>query len=345
MQNISVPMCDLNNRSVTALVNVLARSVLVGAAAALQLFTAPAFAQDAYPSKAIRLIVPSSPGGGTDASARLIAPRLGSALGQQVILDYRAGAAAMIGTEAVARAAPDGYTLLIAQSTMTIVPSVYKKVRFDPVKDFAPLSLVAIVPLLLVGHPSLPARNVKELIALAKARPGEIDYAAGAYGGNSHMAMEHLLMTAGIRMTYVPYKSGNAGLVDALSGRVPVMLSNSLVSLPHVRAGRFRPYGVTSRTRAAEMPDIPPIAEAGVPGYEAVQWFGILAPAGTPREIVGRLHRELVQIMQEEDIRKRFMADGADPVFSKTPEEFAGVIRSELAKWAQVARAAKIEPQ
>ncbi len=152
-------------------------------------------------------------------------------------------------------------------------------------------------------------------------------------------------MTAGIRMTYVPYKSGNAGLVDALSGRVPVMLSNSLVSLPHVRAGRFRPYGVTSRTRAPEMSDIPPIAEAGVPGYEAVQWFGILAPAATPREIVGRLHRELVLVMQEEDTRKRFMADGADPVFSKTPEDFANVIRSELAKWAQVAKAAKIEPQ
>jgi tripartite-type tricarboxylate transporter receptor subunit TctC len=251
----------------------------------------------------------------------------------------------MIGTEAGARAAPDGYTLLIAQSTMTIVPSVYRKVRFDPVKDFTPISLVAVVPLLLVGHPSLPVKSVKELVALAKSRPGEIDYAAGAYGGNSHMAMEHLLMMAGIRMTYVPYKSGNAGLIDALAGRVPVMLSNSLVSLPHVRAGRFRPYGVTSRTRAAEMPDIPTIAEAGVPGYEAVQWFGILAPAATPRDIVTRLHRDLVQIMQEEDTRKRFMADGADPVFSKTPEDFGNVIRTELARWEKVARAAKIEPQ
>jgi tripartite-type tricarboxylate transporter receptor subunit TctC len=345
MQNISVPACDLTNRSVSASALSLASCALVSLMTALELGPSTALAQDGYPSKAVRLIVPSSPGGGTDASARLIAPKLSSALGQQVVLDYRPGAAAMIGTEAAARAAPDGYTLLIAQSTMTIVPSVYKKVRFDPVKDFAPISLVAVVPLLLVGHPSLPARNVKELIALAKARPGEIDYAAGAYGGNSHMAMEHLLHRAGVRMTYVPYKSGNAGLVDALSGRVPVMLSNSLVSLPHVRAGRFRPYGVTSRTRAAGMPDIAPIAEAGVPGYEAVQWFGILAPAATPREIVGRVHRELVQIMQEDDTRKRFMADGADPVFSKTPEEFAAVIRTELAKWAQVAKAAGIEPQ
>jgi tripartite-type tricarboxylate transporter receptor subunit TctC len=343
MQNISGVTRDLANEVRTVITKLLAWSALVGSA--LPLIAPSAFAQDAYPSKTVRLIVPSSPGGGTDASARLIAPRLSSALGQQVVLEYRAGAAAMIGTEAGARAAPDGYTLLIAQSTMTIVPSVYKKVRFDAVKDFAPISLVAVVPLLLVGHPSLPAKNVKELIALAKARPGEIDYAAGAYGGNSHMAMEHLLMTAGIRMTYVPYKSGNAGLVDALSGRVPVMLSNSLVSLPHVRAGRFRPYGVTSRTRAVEMPDIPTVAEAGVPGYEAVQWFGILAPAATPREIVGRLHRELVQVMQDDDMRKRFMADGAHPVFSKTPEEFGNLIRSELAKWAEVARAAKIEPQ
>lgn len=302
-------------------------------------------AQDAYPMRPIRLIVPSSPGGGTDASARIISSRLSALLGQQIVIDYRPGAAAMIGTEAVARAAPDGYTLLIAQSTMTIVPSVYRKIRFDPVKDFAPISQVAVVPLLMVGHPSLPARTVKELIALAKSRPGEVDYAAGAYGGNSHLAMEHFLMTAGVRMTYVPYKSGNAGLVDALSGRVPVMLSNILVSLPHVRAGRFRAFGVTSRARASEVPDIPTIAEAGAAGYEAVQWFGILAPAGTPREIIARVHRELVQTMQDEEVRKRFRADGADPVFSRTPEDFAALIRSELARWAKVARAAKIEPQ
>jgi tripartite-type tricarboxylate transporter receptor subunit TctC len=306
---------------------------------------AGAHAQDAYPVRPIRLIVPSSPGGGTDASARIILSRLSALLGQQIVIDYRPGAAAMIGTEAVARAAPDGYTLLIAQSTMTIVPSVYRKIRFDPVKDFAPISQVAVVPLLMVGHPSLPARTVKELIALAKSRPGEVDYAAGAYGGNSHLAMEHFLMTAGVRMTYVPYKSGNAGLVDALSGRVPVMLSNMLVSLPHVRAGRFRAFGVTSRARASEVPDIPTIAEAGVEGYEAVQWFGILAPAGTPREIIARVHRELVQTMQDEEVRKRFRADGADPVFSRTPEDFAALIRSELARWAKVARAAKIEPQ
>jgi tripartite-type tricarboxylate transporter receptor subunit TctC len=251
----------------------------------------------------------------------------------------------MIGTEAVARAAPDGYTLLIAQSTMTIVPSVYRKIRFDSVKDFAPISRVAVVPLLLVGHPSLPARNVKELIALAKSRPGEIDYAAGAYGGNSHLAMEHFLITAGVRMNYVPYKSGNAGLTDALSGRVPVMLSNMLVALPHVRNGRFRAYGVTSAKRASEVSDIPTLAEGGVSGYEAVQWFGILAPAGTPRETVARLHRELGKVMEDDETRKRFRADGAEPVFSPTPEDFAALIRSEIARWGKVAKAANIEPR
>lgn len=305
----------------------------------------PAQAQETYPARPIRLIVPSSPGGGTDASARIIAPRLSIPLGQQVVIEYRAGAAAMIGTEAVARAAPDGYTLLIGQSTMTIVPSVYKKVRFDPIKDFAPISIVAIVPLLLVGHPSLPAKTVKELVALARSRPGEIDYVAGGYGGNSHLAMEHFLMTARIRMNFIPYKSGNAGIVDALAGRVPVMLSNVLVSMPHVRSGRFRAYGVSSSQRASEVPDIPTIAEAGVPGYEAVQWFGILAPAGTSREIVSRIHRELVQVMQDEDTKKRFAADGANPAFSKTPEEFAAFMRSELAKWAKVVKGANIEQQ
>ena len=303
------------------------------------------YAQDAYPVRPIRLIVPSSPGGGTDASARIISPKLSALLGQQIVLDYRPGAAAMIGTEAVARAAPDGYTLLIAQSTMTIVPSVYRKIRFDPIKDFAPISRVAVVPLLMVGHPSLPARNVKELVALAKLRPGELDYAAGAYGGNSHLAMEHFLSSAGVRMTYVPYKSGNAGLTDALSGRVPVMLSNMLVALPHVRSGRFRAFGVTSAKRASEVADIPTLAEAGVPGYEAVQWFGILAPAGTSRDIVARLHRDLAQVMQDEGTRTRFRADGAEPTFSPTPEDFATLIRSELARWAKVAKAAKIEPR
>lgn len=302
-------------------------------------------AQGNYPTKPVRLIVPSSPGGGTDRTARVISSKLSERLGQPVTLDYKPGAAARIGTEAGAKAAPDGYTLLIAQSTMTIVPSVYKKVGFDPVKDFAPISQVVVVPLLLVGHPSLPPKNLKELIALAKARPGEVDYVAGGLGGNSHMSMEYLLATAGVKMTFVPYKSGNAGLVDALAGRVPVMLSNMLVSLPHVRAKRFRAYGVTSAQRSPAAPDLPTIAEAGVPGYQSVQWFGILGPAGTPQAIVDRVHRELGHVMQDDETRKIFLADGAEPAYSKTPEAFAALIKSEVAHWAKVAKAAKIDPR
>ena len=302
-------------------------------------------AQESYPARLIRLIVPSSPGGGTDTSARIIAPKLSEILGQQVVVDNRAGAAGMIGTEAVAKAAPDGYTLLMGQSTMTIVPSTYKSIRFDPVRDFAPISMVVVVPQLLVGHVSLPPRNVQELIALAKARPGQLDYAAGGFGGNPHMSMELFLSMAGIKITYVPFKSGNAGIMEALSGRVPLMMSNPLVSLPHVKAGRFRAYGVTSARRASAVPEIPTLAEGGVPGYEAVQWFSVLAPAGTPREIVARLHRDLLQVMQDDETKKRFSADGGEPTFSKTPEEFSALIRAEVAKWAKVAKAANIERQ
>jgi tripartite-type tricarboxylate transporter receptor subunit TctC len=214
------------------------------------------------------------------------------------------------------------------------VPHV-QKISYDPIRDFAPISIVAVVPLLLVGHPSLPAKNVKELVALARSRPGQIDYVAGGYGGNSHLAMEHLLMTAGMRMTFVPYKSGNAGITDALSGRVPVMLSNVLVSLPHVRNGRFRAYGVSSGKRAAEVPDIPTIAEAGVPGYDAGTWYPLLAPARTPRAVVEVVHRDLVHVLGLPDIRERLTGAGIEIVGS-TPQELARHIRDEIPKWARV---------
>jgi tripartite-type tricarboxylate transporter receptor subunit TctC len=305
---------------------------------------AAAWAQD-YPTRPVRLIVPSAPGGGTDTSARMITPKLSEHLGQQVVVENRAGAAAMIGTEAGARANPDGYTLLIAQSTMTIVPSTYRKVPFDPVGDFAPISLVVVVPQVLVGHPSLPPKTLKELIAFSKARPGELDYAAGGYGGNPHMSMALFLSMSGVDMTYIPYKSGNAGLVDALSGRVPLMMGNILAVLPHIRNGRLHAYGVTSAKRAPGAPDLPTLAEGGVPGYHAVQWFGILAPAGTPQPIVARLHRDLLRVMQDKQLRARFEADGAEATWSNTPGEFAALIRDEVKKWAKVAKAANIKPQ
>ena len=302
-------------------------------------------AQETYPSRLIRLIVPSSPGGGTDAAARIIAPRLSELLGQQVVVDYRAGASGMVGAEFVSKAPADGYTLLMGQSTMTITPSTFKSVRFDPVKDFAPISMVVVTPQLLSSHTSLPAKNLRELIALAKARPGQLDYAAGGYGGNPHMSMELFLSMAGVKITYVPFKSGNAGIMETLSGRIPVMMGNVSIAQPHIMTGKLRAYGVTSARRASAYPEIPTLAEAGVAGYEAVQWFSLLAPAGTPREVISRLHRETLVVMQDETIRKRFIADGGEPGFSKTPDEFGALIRSEMVKWAKVAKFANIERQ
>lgn len=314
-------------------------------ASLLVFWSAGAPAQDVYPVRLIRLIVPSSPGGGTDAAARHIAPKLSELLGQQVVVDYRAGAAGMVGTEYVAKAPPDGYTLLMGQSTMTIAPSTAKHIRIDPLKDLSPVSMVVVVPQMLTAHTSLPPKTVPELIAFARARPGQLDYAAGGYGGNPHMSMELFLSMADIKVTYVPFKSGNGGIMETLSGRIPLLMGSVLVALPHVRSGRLRVYGITSAKRASGVPELPTLAESGVPGYEAVQWFGVMAPAATPREITLRLHRELLQVMRDDEMKKRFVADGGEPSVSRTPEEFGTVIRVELAKWAKVARAANIERQ
>jgi tripartite-type tricarboxylate transporter receptor subunit TctC len=311
----------------------------------LTLLSSRAIAQDAYPVKPVRLVVASTPGGGTDTTARIISPKLSEFLGRQIVIENRPGAAAIVGTEYVARQAPDGYTLLIVASTITIVPSIYRKLTFDPLKDFAPITQVVVVPQLLVSHPSLPARNVKELIALAKAQPGKLDYASGAVGSNPQMAMVLFLNMTGTNIVHVPYKSGNAGLSDTLAGHVSLTMGNMLAALPHVRTGRLRAFGVTTKTRAAGAPDIPTIAEAGVPGYESVQWFGFLAPAGTPRDIVGRLHRDILKVVQEPDIRQRFLSDGAEAAWSRTPDEFTAFMRTEVGKWAKVVERAKIPKQ
>ncbi len=298
-----------------------------------------------YPTRPVRLIVPSSPGGGTDTTARIISPKMGENLGQQVIVDNRPGASTMIGMEVVARAAPDGYTLLIGNSTMTIIPSTHKKIRVDPVKDYVAVSQVVELPQILVSHPSFPAKNVRELIAVAKQRPGQVDYAAGSYGGSGHMAMELFMHMAGIKITYVPYKSGNAGLTDTLSGQVPLMMGSVLSALPHVKAGRLRAYGVTGPERSVGNPEIPTIAESGVRGYKAVQWFGIFTPAGASRDIVNRLYTSLTVALGDADVRKQLVVGGADPQLSKSPAEFASFVQSEVQQWAKVVKAANITPQ
>jgi tripartite-type tricarboxylate transporter receptor subunit TctC len=306
--------------------------------------TALAQAQTAYPTRAVRLIVPSSPGGGTDISARILAPQLTQFLGQQVVVENRPGAGTMIGGEAVARAAPDGYTLLMGISTLAINPAMYKKVPYDALKDLAPISQAVALSNVLVIHPSLPPRNLKEFIAFAKARPGQINFASAGVGTSPHLSMELFLVLANLKMLHVPYKGSGPGVTDLLAGHVPVMMPNMLSAQPHIKSARLRALGVTGTKRAPGADDIPTIAEAGVPGYEAVQWYGVLAPAGTPRDIIAKLHAGVVRALQNPDVRKRLMNDGAEPVGS-SPAEFTDYLRAETGKWAKVIKAAGIKPE
>ena len=320
------------------------RSLPIFACFTVALAFSSANAQSPYPAKPVRLVVPSAPGGGTDITARVMAPKLGEYLGQQVVVENRAGAGTMIGGEAVARAAPDGYTLLMGISTLAINPAMYRKVPYDALKDFAPITQAVALPNILVTHPSLPVKTVKELVAFAKARPGQIQFASAGVGTNPHLTAELFLSMTGLKMLHVPYKGSGAGIIDVIAGHVPVMTPSILTGLPHAKAGRLRALGVTSARRATGAPEVTTIAEAGVPGYEAVQWFGILAPAGTPRAVVERVHREAVRVLQNPEVRQRLVADGAEPV-AGTPEEFAAFLRAETAKWAKVVKAIGIKPE
>lgn len=297
-----------------------------------------------YPTRPVRLVVPSSPGGGTDISARILAPQLTQFLGQQVVVENRPGAGTMIGGEAVARAAPDGYTLLMGISTLAINPAMYKKVPYDALKDLAPVSQAVSLSNVLVVHPSLPAKSVKEFIALVKPRPGQINFASAGVGTSPHLSMELFLVMTGVKMLHVPYKGSGPGVTDLIAGHVPAMMPNMLSAQPHIKSGRLRALGVTGSKRAPGADTIPTIAEAGVPGYEAVQWYGVLAPAATPRDIVTKLHAGVVRALQNPEVRQRLLNDGAEPVGS-SPEEFAAYLRAETAKWAKVIQAAGIKPE
>ena len=304
-----------------------------------------ASAHAVYPDRPIRMIVPSTPGGGTDLAARMVAPKLSEYLGQQIVIDNRGGASGNIGAELGARAVPDGYTLTAAVASLTSNASLMKKVPFDIERDFAPIAMTVIVPNLLASHPSLPAANVKELIAHIKSRPGQMQFASAGVGSMPHLMMEFFVSSAGLKMIHVPYKGAGVALVDVIAGHVPVMAANILSTLPQVRAGKLRAYGVTSAKRSPGAPDIPTIAEAGLPGYDAVTWFGVLAPAGTPRDIVMRLHVNVARAVNDTGVRKRFIDDGADPSPSASPEAFATLIRGEVRKWAKVIKDAGIQPE
>ena len=301
-------------------------------------------AQAPYPAKPVRLLVPSSAGGGSDIIARFLAPKLGERLGQQVIVDNRPGAGTMIGSELVAKAPPDGYTLLMGISTLATNPVIYKKVSYNAITDFAPITLVLAAPNILVVHPSLPVKTVKELIWFAQARPGQLNYASAGAGTGPHLSMELFLSMAGLKMVHIPYKGSGPAMIDLIGGQCVTMAATMLTAVPQIRAGRLRALGLTGTKRNSAAPEVPTIAESGVPGYEAVQWYGVLAPANTPKDIVARLNRDLVAILQAADVKERFAGDGGE-ASPTTPEEFARYIRSESEKWAKVAKAAGIRQE
>jgi tripartite-type tricarboxylate transporter receptor subunit TctC len=296
-----------------------------------------------WPTKPVRMVIPFPPGGTTDILGRVAAQKLSEAIGQQVVPDNRPGASGNIGTEQVAKAPPDGYTLLTAPgSTLTIHPSLYAKLGFDPLKDFAPITILAGVPNLLVVHPSLPVRNVKELIAIAKAKPDQLNYASTGAGQSTHLSMELFKNMAGVKIVHVPYKGSAPAVTDLLGGHVPMMFDNMPSALPHVKAGKLRALGVSTVKRSATAPDVPTVAESGLPGFDVTVWFAVLAPAATPREIIERANRILVKALQASDVRERLASQGAEPV-GNTPEQVTAQMKTDLAKWAKVIKAADIK--
>ncbi len=291
-----------------------------------------------YPTRPIRFVVPFAPGGPTDILARAVGQKLTEAFGQTIVIENRGGAGGNIGAELVARSPADGYTMLMgATSTHAINPSLYHKLGFDPVKDFVPVSLVANTPSLLAVHPALPVRTIKDLIALAKARPGQLTYASAGNGSSNHLAGVLLSMMAGIDLVHVPYKGSGPALVDVISGQVPMMFNNTASVMPHVTAGKLRAVALASLERSALLPDIPTVAESGLPGFEVRSWHGVFVPAGTPRDVVNRLSTEIVRAVRAADVKSRLNAQGVELVGS-SPEEFAEFVKKELAKWAKVVR-------
>lgn len=298
----------------------------------------PAIAQTAFPTKPIRLVCPFPPGGTTDLVARLVAQKLTEAWGQQVVVDNRPGAGGVIGTEMVAQAAPDGYTVLLGSiTTHAVNPALYKSLKFDPVKDFNPVSLVVSSPQLLAVHPSVPAKSVKEFIALAKAKPGRLNYASAGTGTSPHLTFELFRSMSGIDVVHVPYKGTGPAITDLVGGQVQAMITGVVALMPHVKSSRLRALGVTSMKRVAALPDVPTIAESGVSGFDVSSWFGVFLPARTPRPIVMKMNQEIGRILANPEVRQRLIDQGADPA-SDTPEEFAAYVKSEMTRWGQVVR-------
>ncbi len=312
---------------------------------AASVLSLPVQAATAFPTKPIRIIVAYTPAGTTDILARAVGQKMSEAWGQPVIIDNRPGANGNIGTEVAARAVPDGHSLVMATAgTHGINVSLYRKLNWHPVKDFVPVSLTAMVPNIMVVNNSLPVKNVKEFIAHVKANPGKLSYGSPGNGSTAHLSMELFKTMTGSNIVHIPYKGSAGVLADVMGGQIAVTIDNMPPYVPQVRAGKIRALAVSTAKRSSAMPDLPTIAEAGVPGYEAGAWFGLLAPAGTPKAIVMRLSAENARILKLPDVSKRISELGADPVCS-TPEEFVALIQSEIAKWAKVIKDANVELQ
>lgn len=316
----------------------------IACASLVMLVSGAAFAAAGeYPTRPIRLVVPYSAGGSTDTVARVVGLPLGERLGQTVVIDNRTGAGTLIGTGIVAQAVPDGYTLLMATPPLAVNPTLYGKVPYDLDRDFIAVTNVAASSNLLVVHPSVAAQSVKELIALLKSKPGQFNYGSSGVGGAGHLAMALFTSMAGVEAEHVPYKGGAPAVADLVAGRLHVMMANLTTAQPHIRAGRLRGLGVGTKARTPLFPEMPTISEAGVPGYEANNWNGIVAPGKTPRAIVERLHREVTAVLRDPVIAKRLAGLGLEPI-GDTPEEFAQYLKAEAAKWGKLVKSAGIKP-
>jgi tripartite-type tricarboxylate transporter receptor subunit TctC len=298
-----------------------------------------------YPSRPVRMIVPYVAGGPVDSMARLLVPRLVDVWGQQVVIDNRGGANSIVGSEVAARSAPDGYTLALISASFTVNVSLYPKLPFDAVRDFTPITLVASGPGMLVTHPSLPVRSLKELIALAKAKPGALSYgSAGSGAPTSHLGMELLKISAGIDIVHVPYKSMAPALIDVLGGQIQMSMPTVNAVLPHIRSGRLRAIGVSSLQRSPTAADVPTLAEAGMPGYEAINWFAIIGPSGIPAAIAEKIHADTAEVLKAPELRDRIGAAGMEPK-SMPPAELAAYIKTEIVKWGKAVKASGARPE
>jgi len=300
------------------------------------LFVASAAAQN-YPNRPVRIVIPLSPGGTTDVPGRIVAQKLSETLGQQFFVENRAGAGGTIGADYVAKSKPDGYTLLLTASPFVIAPHVYKNMPYDALADFAPVIRIASGPYVLVVHPSLGVKSVKELIALARKEPGKIDFASSGNGGAQHLVTELFMYMAGIKLNHVPYKGSGPAQQDLMSGIVKVSFVGTPIAIPHMKSGRLNALGVSTAKRSPEMPEVPTIAEAGVPGYEAIVWIGLLAPAGTPRDIVAKLNGEIGKLVRTDEVKKLIATTGMDPD-PDTPEQFGAYLKGDYDKWGKVVR-------